>query len=292
MARIAGPGRLLPALLSLLAFAANSILCRLALMQGAIDPESFTVLRLLGGGLFLLLLVNWPRPAPAAACQRIGGSWRGALALFVYAYLFSIAYLQLGAGAGALILFAAVQVTMFLYGCYRGERLHLRVLGGMLLAFAGLLVLLLPAADAPPLASALWMIAAGIAWGAYSLIGKGSSRPLADTAGNFLRSFPLLLLPLLSAGLSAGLHLTSVGVLYALASGVLASGAGYALWYRVVRQISAQQAATLQLGVPVIAALAGVVLLGEPISLRLALVAGVVLGGIALALLPGTGERR
>ena len=268
------------ALFSLVAFAANSVFCRLALKDGAVDPVSFTVLRLASGAAFLLLLIRLRRPALA-----IGGSWRGGLALFLYAFLFSAAYLQLGAGAGALLLFGAVQITMFGFAWYKGEHITARMLSGMLVAFAGLMLLLLPGASAPPLASALLMALSGVAWGIYSLLGKGSPRPLADTAGNFARSLPCLVLlaPML---LGTEVYLTAPGLLYALGSGVLASGAGYAVWYGVVRQVTAQQAATLQLSVPVIAALGGVVLIGEPLSLRLLAASVVVLGGIALALVP------
>ncbi|HGM5581483.1 TPA: DMT family transporter [Pseudomonas putida] len=267
------------ALLSLLAFAANSIFCRLALAQGAIDPASFTALRLLSGCAFLLILLRLRAPR-----QGLGGSWKGGVALFLYAWLFSLAYVQLGAGVGALVLFGAVQLTMFLYAWARGERFSGRVTGGMLLAFAGLVLLLLPGAAAPPLASALVMALAGVAWGAYSLLGKGSLRPLADTAGNFLFSLPLLLLLVVGLAIGDGPVLGTSGVLYALASGVLASGAGYALWYGVVKQVSAQQAATMQLSVPVIASLGGVWLLGEAMSLRLLVASVVVLGGVGLAL--------
>ncbi|MCX2888282.1 MULTISPECIES: DMT family transporter [Pseudomonas] len=271
-----------PAMFSLVAFAANSVFCRLALKDGAIDPASFTMVRLASGALCLLLLIRVRRPA-----QRMGGSWRGGLALFLYAFLFAAAYLHLGAGAGALLLFGAVQITMFGFAWYKGERITVRMLVGMLIAFVGLLVLLLPGTSAPPVASALLMALSGVAWGVYSLLGKGSPRPLADTAGNFARSLPCLVLlaPVLLLG-AGGPHLTPIGVLYGLGSGVLASGAGYAVWYGVVRQVSAQQAATLQLSVPVIAALGGVALIGETLSLRLLIACAVVLGGIALALVP------
>jgi drug/metabolite transporter (DMT)-like permease len=281
---IAGQGNkfwLWPALFSLVAFAANSIFCRLALRDGAIDAESFTVVRLASGAVFLLLLIRLRKRGMA-----LGGCWKGGLALYLYAYLFSVAYLQLGAGVGALVLFGAVQITMFAVAWLRGERLSARTLLGMLIAFAGLVLLLLPGAEAPPLLSALVMAASGVAWGAYSLLGKGSPNPLADTAGNFVRSLPLLLVLGVVMLALARTHVSPAGLLYALASGVLASGAGYAVWYGVVKQVSAQQAATMQLSVPVIAALGGVVLIGEPMSLRLLLASLVVLGGVAMALLP------
>lgn len=277
---------LLPTALSLLAFAANSLFCRLALREGAIDANSFTAIRLGSGALFLAGLLYLKRSP-----RRPRGSWAGSLALLAYAWLFSIAYLQLGAGVGALILFGAVQVSMFAYGLLRGERLQRRVLAGMFIAFAGLLALLLPGADAPPLASALLMLLSGVAWGAYSLLGKGSADALADTAGNFLRCVPWLLVLVAALALVGRLAVSVEGVLYALGSGVLASGAGYSLWYGVVKHLSAQQAATLQLSVPVIAALGGVLLLGEPLSWRLGGISMVVLGGVALALLP-VGRKR
>ncbi|WP_110994416.1 DMT family transporter [Pseudomonas sichuanensis] len=272
----------LPIALSLLAFAANSLFCRLALRDGAIDANAFTAIRLGSGALLLAALLGLGQRR-----RRPGGSWAGSLALLAYAWLFSIAYLQLGAGVGALILFGAVQLSMFAFALLRGEALQRRVLAGMLLAFAGLIALLLPGADAPPLASAVMMLLSGVAWGVYSLLGKGSADALADTAGNFLRCLPLLALAAIALLLGwQPATLSREGVWYALGSGVLASGAGYSLWYGVVRYMSAQQAATLQLSVPVIAALGGVLLLGEPLSWRLSLASLVVLGGVALALLP------
>lgn len=270
-----------PAAFSVLAFAANSIFCRLALVNGDVDPGSFTAIRLASGGLFLLCLIRLRRPP-----RPLGGSWKGGLSLFLYAYLFSIAYVQLGAGVGALILFGAVQVMMFTFAWTKGEHFRMQVLLGMLMAFAGLVALLLPGADAPPLASALIMVVSGAAWGAYSLIGRGSTDPLADTAGNFVRSLPLVLVLGLVLSVVGELHVSPVGLLYAVGSGVLASGAGYAVWYGVVKRISAQQAATLQLSVPVIATLGGVLLLSEPMSIRLVVISAVVLGGVAMALIP------
>ncbi len=266
-------------LFSLLAFAANSIFCRLALRSGAIDPQSFTAIRLLGGSLFLLMLLNLGKRTP------LGGSWRGAVSLFVYAYLFSLAYIHLDAGVGALILFGAVQISMFGLGWKGGEKLRARVALGMFIAFCGLLVLLAPGGTAPPLSSALAMVVAGIAWGVYSILGRGAGgNPLGNTAGNFLRSLPWVGVAVALGLVQGGISVSVPGVVYALASGVLASGAGYAVWYSVVGRMSAQTAATLQLSVPVLAALVGVLLLDEPLSLRLILASLIVLGGIALAL--------
>lgn len=270
-----------PALFSVLAFAANSIFCRLALINGDIDAQSFTAIRLSSGALFLLCLLKLRRPA-----QAIGGSWQGGLALFVYAYLFSIAYVQLGAGVGALILFGTVQITMFSFAWIKGEHFKARVLLGMLLAFAGLVALLMPGANTPPLGSALAMLLSGVAWGAYSLLGKRSVTPLADTTGNFMRSLPFLLVLGFTIPVMGELHVSTPGLLYALGSGVLASGAGYAIWYAVVKQVSAQQAATLQLSVPVLASIAGVLLLSEPMTMRLLMTSAVVLCGVAMALMP------
>lgn len=251
-------------------------------MSGDIDPESFTAVRLLSGGLFLFLLIKLRQPGKA-----LGGSWKGGLFLFLYAYLFCLAYLQIGAGTGALILFGAVQITMFIFGWLMGESPRLRVILGMLVAFTGLLILLLPDEEAPPLISALTMVASGVAWGAYSLIGKGSQDPLADTTGNFIRSLPLMLGAWIL--LSSDTHISTAGFFYALGSGVLASGAGYSIWYSVVKRISAQQAATLQLSVPVLASLGGVLLLSEPLTSTMLLSSLIVIGGIAVALIPIAG---
>ncbi|AUA33128.1 DMT family transporter [Pseudomonas sp. SGAir0191] len=267
-----------PAMFSLMAFAANSVFCRLALKDGAVDAISFTALRLGSGALFLWWLVRLRSPCSGAA-----GSWRGGLALFCYAFLFSVAYLDLNAGVGALLLFGAVQLTIFGMALLRGERISLRTLSGMLMAFSGLIVLLLPGSHAPTLTSALLMVVAGIAWGIYTLLGQGSPRPLADTAGNFIRSVPLLAVcaPLIVLG--AELRFSMAGVFFAVCSGILASAAGYAVWYSVVRRISAQQAATLQLSVPVIAALGGMLVIGETLSLRAMAACAIVLGGVAIA---------
>jgi drug/metabolite transporter (DMT)-like permease len=270
-------------LFSLIAFAANSIFCRLALRSGDIDPESFTAIRLLSGAIFLLVLMK------GKGTGTLGGSWRGGLYLFVYAYLFSLAYTHLDAGVGALILFGAVQITMFVLAWANGEKLRPKVATGMLIAFAGLIVLLSPGGSAPPLLSALAMVIAGAAWGIYSMLGKASTNPVSDSAGNFLRSLPLVGLAGAATFAQGQVFMTPAGALYAVASGALASGAGYALWYAVIARMSAQTAATLQLSVPVIASVAGVILLDEPLSARLLLASLIVLGGIGFALL---GARR
>lgn len=262
---------------AMLAFAGNSLLCRLALKTTQIDPASFTSLRLLSGALMLALLLRLRQGGFAVA-----GSWYGAAALFIYAAAFSFAYVSLDAGAGALMLFGAVQISMLLWGWRQGERPSPASLAGLLLAFAGLLVLLLPGASAPALMPSLLMLIAGAAWGAYSLLGRASSDALAATTGNFLRCVPIALL--LSLVLMHSARWDLPGILYALASGALASGLGYAIWYTAISELKAIQAATVQLSVPIITALAGSLLLGEALSLRLTLSSLAVLGGIALVL--------
>lgn len=266
--------------LAMLAFAANSLLCRIALRDGHVDAASFTAIRLLGGALALWLIVRL-RQGPARA--PLGGSQLSALALFVYAAGFSWAYLQLPAATGALLLFGAVQASMILWGLWRGERLSPGQGCGLLLAFAGLAVLLLPGASAPAVLPALLMLLAGVAWGVYSLRGRGVGDATAHTAGNFIRALPLALL-LGLAGLPWA-HLDFAGLIYALLSGALASGVGYALWYVVLPALRATQAATIQLSVPLITAVLGVLLLGEAFSLRLLLASALLLGGVAWVLL-------
>ncbi len=262
---------------AMLAFAGNSLLCRLALKTTEIDPATFTSLRLASGALMLALLLRMRHGSKAMT-----GSWRGAMALFVYAAAFSFAYVSLDAGVGALLLFGAVQISMVLWGWRQGERPGPMSLAGLLLAFAGLLALLLPGASAPPLPGSLLMLVAGVAWGAYSLLGRSASDALAATTGNFVRSLPLT--ALLSLALLQTMEWDVSGVLYALASGALASGLGYAIWYMAIVDLKAIQAATVQLSVPIITALAGGLLLGEALSLRLGLSSLAVLGGIALVL--------
>lgn len=269
--------RVLFTVLALLAFAANSVLCRLALRDSGIDPASFTSLRLLSGALVLCLLARLRRPGAAWA-----GNTGSALALCVYAAAFSYAYVHLSTGTGALLLFGAVQVSMIGYGLWRGERLHGRQTVGLLLAIAGLVLLLAPGITAPPLPSALLMLAAGLAWGVYSLRGRQQGDPIAVSAGNFLRAAPMAVLLSLASWGSAQLPLG--GALYALASGGITSGLGYAIWYTVLPQLKPSTAASVQLSVPLLAALAGVLWLGEAPTWRLAWAAAALLGGILLVL--------
>ena len=264
------------AVFALLAFAANSILCRMALRSAHIDPASFTTVRLLSGAVTLWLLVRVTRAGRAGA-----GTWASALALLVYAIAFSFAYVGLTAGTGALLLFGAVQVVMIAVGFFGGERIDRVIVSGWLLAVAGLILLLRPGIAAPPALQAGCMLTAGLAWGIYSLRGRSSTDALGDTAGNFVRSVPGALL--ISALLLAHRSADPEGVVLAALSGALASGLGYAAWYTALPKLGAIAAANAQLSVPVIAALAGVVLFAEPITGRLALSSVLVLGGTALA---------
>lgn len=263
--------------LAMLAFAGNSLLCRAALRDSQIDPASFTALRLLAGALVLWLLL-YLRKGPRA----MSGNWYGALTLFAYAAAFSYAYQYLDAGAGALVLFGAVQLSMIAWGLFNGERLHRWQLVGLVLAVGGLVALLLPGTSAPSVPASLLMAVAGAAWGAYSLLGKGLPDPLAVTAGNFIRSLPIVAALCLVALNS--LKWDSAGVIYAVLSGGLTSGIGYAIWYAALPGLAAVQAASVQLSVPLLTALAGSLLLGESLTARLLAAALAILGGIALVM--------
>lgn len=266
--------------LSMLAFAGNSLLCRLALQQSQLDAGSFTAIRLVSGALVL-----WWVARKFRGDQTGSGNWPSALALFVYAAAFSFAYVRLPTATGALLLFGAVQATMISYGLYKGERLQPLQRVGLALALSGLLGLLLPGISAPPLGGSVLMLGAGVAWGVYSLRGKGAGDPTRVTAGNFLRAAPIAIaLSLLMLGLQR-VTLDAAGIGYALASGALTSGLGYALWYTVLPALKATTAATVQLSVPVLAALGGIVFLGEAVTLRLGLASLAILGGIALVVL-------
>ena len=264
-------------LLAMTAFATNSLLCRLALKHTGIDAASFTSIRIISGALALWLIVR-----VRSGTRSASGNWSSALALFSYAAGFSFAYISLPAATGALLLFGAVQATMIGYGLWAGERLRMRQTAGLVFAFAGLVGLLLPGLSAPPLQASVLMLAAGIAWGIYSLRGKGMGDPTSVTAGNFLRA------ALFSAALSAAMlpwaSLDSMGFWYAAASGAVASGIGYAIWYTALRGLRATSAATVQLSVPVIAAVGGIVFLDEPVTLRLFLASSAILGGVALVI--------
>ncbi|MEO8847510.1 MAG: DMT family transporter [Casimicrobiaceae bacterium] len=261
--------------LAMLAFAGNSLLCRIALTRSGIDAASFAAIRLISGAVMLWLVVRLRRRSGIR-----GGNWLSALALFVYAACFSYAYASLSTATGALLLFGAVQATMIGYGIRAGERLRMVQIIGLLLALAGLIGLLLPGISAPSVSGSILMLSAGAAWGVYSLRGKAANDPMQVTAGNFLRAAPFAL-TLIVATLR-GVTLDATGIGYAVASGALASGLGYIIWYTVLPSIKATSAATVQLSVPVIAAAGGIVFLGEPVSVRLALTSIAILGGIAL----------
>jgi drug/metabolite transporter (DMT)-like permease len=259
----------------MLAFAANSLLCRLALKHTAIDPASFTAIRIVSGAVALGLLAGLrPGRLPPA------GNWLSAFALFAYAAAFSFAYVELTAATGALLLFAAVQATMIGVGLARGERLRGAQSLGLVCALLGLVGLLLPGWSAPPLRAALSMLAAGAAWGVYSLRSKGSGDPLRATAGNFLRAVVFAVVLLLALLPRAALDGPGVGA--AVASGAIASGIGYAIWYSALPGLRVTTAATVQLSVPVITAIGGMLWLGEPVTLRVLLASAAILGGIAL----------
>jgi len=265
--------------LAMTAFAGNSLLCRMALKHTSLDAGSFTTLRLVSGALVLWLVARQRRHGSRSG----NGNWLSALALFGYAAGFSFAYVSLPAGSGALLLFGAVQATMIGYGLWKGERLGPLQLAGLVLAFGGIFGLLLPGLSAPPLQGALLMLGAGVAWGIYSLRGKGAGDPTRVTAGNFLRAAPVALV--LSLFMLKDASVDAAGLGYAVASGALTSGIGYAIWYSVLPGLRAATAASVQLSVPVLAALGGIAFLGEPLTLRLVLASVAILGGIALVVL-------
>ena len=263
--------------LAMVAFAGNTLLCRLAMGDGAIDPASFTALRLLSGALMLALLV-----LARSGGLRLRPNPRATLFLFGYAAAFSFAYLHLDTGTGALILFGVVQLTMVSSGLRAGEPFPPLARVGLGMSLAGLLYLVSPGLTAPPLISAALMAIAGLSWGLYSLSGRGAGDPLRATAANFIGTLPLALLLWLT--FADDLHLTAQGVVLAFISGALTSGVGYAIWFAAVRGLTASAAASVQLSVPVLSAAGGILWLGEPATLRLSLASVLILGGIALVL--------
>lgn len=274
----ASPYPVVLTVLAMLAFAANSLLCRLALQHGRIDPASFASIRLVSGALTLAVIARY-RVRPGRRAKR---DWLAVAMLFAYVAFFSFAYLSLPAGTGALILFGAVQLTMFSAGIRAGERFAPLAWAGLSLAAAGLVYLVSPSVAAPPPAATALMAAAGVAWGVYSLRGRGVADPLAATASNFAWAAPLaLLVNLLLAGRA---HADVAGVALAVASGAVTSGLGYVAWFAALRHLSAMRAASVQLSVPLIAALGGVLFLSEAFTPRLAVAAAAILGGIALVL--------
>ena len=272
------PRLILITTLAMLAFAANSLLCRVALRDTTIDAASFTAIRLASGAAVLALIVRARHGRPMEA-----GSWAAAACLFAYAAFFSFAYRHLTAATGAILLFGAVQISMLSWGFFTGERLRRLQVAGLLAAVGGLVYMLLPGLSAPPLLGAALMIAAGISWAGYSLLGRGTKDPVKATAGNFLRTVPLAALLFLTQ--QAGTSVDHTGALYAVVSGAITSGLGYVLWYAALPALTATSAAVIQLSVPAIAALGGVVLLAEPLSSRLVIASATIMGGIALTIL-------
>ena len=264
--------------LAMIAFASNSLLCRAALKQTRIDAASFTLIRILSGAAALWLIMKLRR-----ATWKEEGSWSSALALFIYAAAFSFAYLDLSAGTGALLLFGAVQATMILWGFRKGEVLDAIQMVGLIFAVTGLVVLMFPSLSAPPLLGSILMLGAGVAWGIYSLRGKGEKNPVSVTGGNFVRAVPFAAAACIIS--VPWIHVDPAGVSYAIISGAITSGLGYVIWYSALPGLKAASAATVQLSVPVLAATGGILLLGEPLTLRYLLASIAILGGIALVVL-------
>lgn len=271
-------------LIAMVAFAANSVLARLAFATAGAEPLGYTGIRLAAGAATLAILLLARRQP-----LQLAGSWSGAAALFGYAILFSIAYVLLGAGTGALILFASVQIGILGWAIFKGDRPGLLEWLGFAIAFAALAYLVSPGLVAPHPLGTLLMVAAGLCWAAYTLIGRGSTSPLADTAGNFIRSAPIAIVLLVVGFATHGI--TPLAALYAIASGALASGVGYAVWYTVLPALSRTRAAIVQLTVPAIAATGGVLFIGEALSPRLVIATIGIVGGVALAL-TAAGRRR
>jgi len=271
------PRVVLLTLFAMLAFAGNSLLCRVALRDTAIDAASFTSIRLVSGALMLAAIMVARKARPSSA-----GSWAMAAMLFSYAAFFSFAYRQLTAATGALLLFGAVQTSMLGYALAKGERLRPLQAAGLVVAISGLIYMLLPGLAAPPIVSAACMLAAGASWAVYSVLGRGVHDPVAATAGNFVRSVPLALV--LSLAAAGDFRIDATGAGYAVLSGAITSGLGYVLWYAALPALTATSAATVQLSVPAIAALGGVALLAETMSARLLIASAAILGGIALTI--------
>jgi len=279
----------------MVAFASNSLLCRAALKQTRIDAASFTLVRIFSGAAALWIIVGArkrftghrhdstkaQKTLPTAWIK--AGNWTSSFALFVYAAFFSLAYNTLSAGTGALLLFGAVQAAMILWGLRKGEQLDAVQIAGLVVAMTGLIVLLLPGLSAPPLIGSVVMLAAGVAWGVYSLRGAIASDAIAATAGNFLRAIPFAILTSLIA--IRWTNLDSLGLIYAVTSGTVTSGLGYVIWYAALPGLRATSAATVQLSVPVLAATGGILFLHESITVRYVLASLAVLGGIFLVVI-------
>lgn len=262
---------------ALVCFALNSILCRLALHTGEADAAGFTIIRLVSGATVLAIIYFFFGDKNADVKR---GNWFSAFFLFAYAICFSFAYINLTTATGALILFGSVQMTMIIFALVNGERPRILEWLGLIFALGGLIYLVFPGLSAPPFLSSILMCFAGIAWGFYTLRGKGSKNPLADTSGNFLRAVPMVLIA--SIPFFAQIQLSNKGILLAILSGAIASGLGYSVWYAALKFHTATRAAILQLSVPIIAAIGGILFLSEEITIRLLIATILILGGIFL----------
>ncbi len=271
-------------LFALFAFAANSVLCRLALNTEQVNPADFTSIRLLCAAFVLALIIIIKDKSVLPKINQYG-SHTGALFLFVYAAGFSYAYITLSTATGALILFSAVQFTMLFRGWLVGNKMGYQEYTGIFVSLLGFTYFVFPELEQPSLIGCLLMVLAGIAWGMYSLIGAKSTNPLYDTASNFIRLTPIAIMSLLVMYFSLGIDISSKGLLYTFGSGALASGVGYTIWYQVLPKLKPSIAAVCQLSVPIWAALGGILLVEEPINLHLAVSASVILGGILLVML-------
>lgn len=261
----------------MLAFAANSLLCRAALKTTDIDAASFTAIRLISGAITLWLLMRNQRIVLPPS-----NSWHGALFLFIYAACFSFAYLQLSTATGALLLFGAVQISMLTYGFICGERFSVQQTIGIFIAISGMIILLLPGVSRPPIGAALLMIVSGIAWAVYSLLGRQAINPLAATAKNFIYTIPLVIILLIF--FQHNLNYDIEGIFYAFLAGTITSGIGYSIWFKVLPKLAATSAATVQLSVPVLATIMGILLLNEALTWRISLTSLAILSGISLVI--------
>lgn len=270
--------------IALIAFAGNSVLCRLALKGDEIDATSFTAIRLISGSILLVILVMFKNRSKVNLSE---GSWLSSFSLFLYALTFSYAYISLNTGVGALILFGAVQLTMVIMSIFKGKMLSIGEWIGLLIAFSGLTYLLLPSASAPSLTGFILMVISGIAWGVYTLAGRGASNPLQLTANNFIRTIPFVLITVIALVMfnTEPLNITAGGLMLAIISGAITSGLGYAIWYQALNGLSINQAAILQLTVPIIAAFGGILFLSEDITAQLIISSLLVLGGIFISLM-------
>lgn len=268
--------------ITMIFFAANSLLARLALRGGEIDGGSYTAVRIIGGAAALAALIALRKGGVRTIATN--GSLRAALALFAYAIAFSMAYLSLDAGTGALILFAAVQITMLGAGIARGERPRVWEWIGLAVAFSGLVYLVLPGLSAPSPVGVVLMAVSGISWGLYSLEARSFRSPIDATAGNFVRASPLALIAFITVWAVGRPHASRTGIALATVSGAITSGLGYVIWYTALKGLRTSRAAIVQLTVPVLAGIGGVLFLGERLTVKLVLSASIILGGVALAL--------